>query len=83
MPWYLGNSQSQSEMLRGAGFGLLAIWSVIWTGLALWNASKREHKGWFIFFLLVHTMGIVEFIYLKFIAKIFNPAVKHQARKKK
>ncbi len=49
----------------------LAIWSVVWTGLALWNAGKRQEKWWFIFFLLVHTLGIAEILYLVFVAKIF------------
>ena len=50
----------------------LAIWSAIWTGLALWHAAQRKEKWWFIFFLLVHTLGIVEILYLVFVAKAFG-----------
>lgn len=46
----------------------LAIWSVVWTGLALWHAAKRGETWWFIFFLIVHTAGIAEILYLIFIA---------------
>lgn len=56
----------------GMGFiAPLAIWSIIWTGLALWHAAHREDKGWFIFFLLVHTAGIVEILYLIFVVHAF------------
>lgn len=50
----------------------LAVWSVIWTGLALWHAARRQEKWWFILFLLVHTAGILEILYLVFIAKAFE-----------
>jgi hypothetical protein len=63
MPWFLGNS-------HGFGFFIpLMIWSVFWTGLALWHAARREEKWWFILFLFVHTAGILEIIYLIFVAK--------------
>jgi len=49
-------------------FGLLLIpfvlWSVFWKGWALWRAAKNDSKGWFIAFLLVNTMGILEILYL-------------------
>jgi len=46
----------------------LVVWSLLWTGLALWHAARRGERGWFIFFLLVHTAGILELVYLVFIA---------------
>lgn len=53
----------------GAGvfgsFVLLAVvWSLLWKGLALWRAAKRGDMWWFIAFLLVNTLGILEIIYL-------------------
>lgn len=50
----------------------LAIWSVFWTGLAMWNAARRSEKWWFIIFLLVHTAGILEILYLFFVVRILN-----------
>ncbi|MBX4195760.1 DUF5652 family protein [Candidatus Parcubacteria bacterium] len=50
--------------------GLLIIaWSVIWKGLALWEAAKRREKYWFVAILLLNTFGVLEIIYLLFIAK--------------
>lgn len=65
IPWFLGNNFS------GFLFPLM-FWSLAWTGLALWYASQRKEKWWFIFFLVVHTAGIVEILYLIFIAKTFS-----------
>ncbi len=84
MPWFLGNNRAWG--FRGfwpiGGLLPLVIWSAIWTGLALWHAAKRGEKWWFIFFLLVHTAGIVEILYLIFVAKIFAKTTK-PARKRK
>ncbi len=83
MPWYLGNSRVEMGNWWGAGFGILAAWSMVWTGLSLWHAAKRGEKGWFIFFLLVHTAGIMEFVYLMFVAKAFGAPAKSSSRRKK
>lgn len=83
MPWYLGSSRVSAQHFWGAGVGVLAIWSIFWTGFALWHASRRQDKGWFIFFLLVHTAGIVEFIYLMFVAKIFTTPLPKKSKRKK
>lgn len=45
-------------------FLLLAIWSIIWKGLALWRAAGRGEKKWFVFLLILNTAGILEIIYL-------------------
>ena len=65
--------------LRGAGFGIpfwvapivgvAVLWSLFWKGLALWHSSKREDVWWFIAFLIVNTLGILEIIYLFVVAK--------------
>ena len=43
---------------------VLLIWSIVWKGLALWNASKNNQKNWFIVILIINTIGILEIIYL-------------------
>ncbi|MCX6705313.1 MAG: DUF5652 family protein [Candidatus Woesebacteria bacterium] len=47
----------------------IAIWSVFWMGWALWRAAKADSKVWFIILLLVHTMGILDIIYIFLISK--------------
>ena len=80
MPWYLGNSD---RVMSWGGVGLLMLWSGLWTGLALWHAAARKEKWYFIFFFLFHTAGILEFLYLLFVAKIFAVQEKRIPRKKK
>lgn len=78
-PWFLGNSsQALPEFVIP-----LALWSVFWTGLTLWHAARRTEKGWFIFFLLIHTAGILEIIYLIFVAKAFTTSVKPARKRRK
>lgn len=49
---------------------LLAVWSLIWKGLALWQAGGRRQKAWFVILLVLNTVGILEIIYLFFVAKV-------------
>jgi hypothetical protein len=43
---------------------LISTWSLVWKGLALWHASNRHERNWFIAMLVLNTAGIVELIYL-------------------
>lgn len=69
--WWLGNNSWGGHPFF-LGIVLLVLWSATTTGLALWHAARREEKGWFIWFMLVHTAGIVELLYLIFIVKAFT-----------
>ena len=89
MPWSLKtNAFAHLSTVGWIGWGmvLLMIWSLIWKGLALWHASRRGEKVWFILFLIFNTAGILEIIYLLFVAKIFRPVnkkiVAHPKRKR-
>lgn len=48
----------------GSLFVLVILWSLVWKGLALWRAAKRDDMWWFIAFLVLNTLGILEIIYL-------------------
>lgn len=50
-----------------AGIILIAI--IVLKGYALWTAAKRNEKWWFIIMLVINTLGILELIYLFFVAK--------------
>lgn len=85
MPWYLGNNR---DFFVGHWWGAgllvpLAIWSLFWSGLALWYAARRGEKWWFIIFLLIHTAGILEIIYLLFWAKCCGPWQTSKANRRK
>jgi hypothetical protein len=53
----------------GWTFLLIAIWSLFWKGCALWIASKNDKKGWFLALLVFNTAGILELIYIFYVAK--------------
>lgn len=50
-------------------FTLVAIWSLIWKGIALWKASRRGQKVWFVVLLVLNTIGIVEILYIFWLNK--------------
>lgn len=45
---------------------LLAFWSLIWKGFALWRAAQKKSVGWFIVLLFLNTAGILPILYLLF-----------------
>lgn len=49
---------------------LILLWSFFWKGLALWHSARRGQYGWFAVILVVNTVGILEIIYLFFVAKL-------------
>lgn len=51
---------------------LLIIWISAWKGWALWKAARLSHKWWFIIILVANTAGILEIIYLYFVAKKYT-----------
>lgn len=57
---------------------LLVVWSLIWKGIALWKAARLSSKWWFIILLLVNTLGILEIIYIFFIAKKYTVETEKQ-----
>ncbi len=64
-PWML------AALAIAAPFIILVVaWALVWKGLALWHAARRGQYWWFVILLVVHTMGILEIIYLFFVAKL-------------
>lgn len=53
----------------GLTFLLIAIWSLFWKGCALWIAAKNNQKGWFLALLVLNTVGILEIVYIFYVAK--------------
>lgn len=48
---------------------IITVWTFFWKGYAIWTAIKNDQKRWFVVFLLVNTVGILEIVYIFKIAK--------------
>jgi len=48
----------------------IGVWSIVWKGLALWRAARKEQKPWFVAILVLNTMGLLEIIYLFLVPKL-------------
>lgn len=57
-------------------FIVLAAWELVWKGFALWRAGQNRQLAWFIVMLVLNTVGILEIIYLFFVAKKDKPQSK-------
>jgi len=55
---------------------LFLLWTIPWKGAALWRSARRGHAGWFIVFLIVNTLGILEILYLFIFSRKRKPKVK-------
>ena len=58
-------------MFPGLGYLLvpLLVWSLVWTGWALWLAARRGELAWFVALLVLNTAGLLEIFYIFVIAK--------------
>lgn len=61
---FLGNEAALNVILI-----ISLIWSTAWKGLALWNAALNKQLYWFVAFLVLNTLGILEIVYLFRFAK--------------
>lgn len=43
---------------------VLYIWSIFWKGIALWRSAHYRQRNWFVFMLVLNTIGILELVYL-------------------
>ena len=64
MDWGMGPGLFALPVWAPPLFLLVVAWSLLWKGLALRRAAHRKEMGWFIAFLLINTLGILEIIYL-------------------
>ncbi len=49
--------------------GPLTIWSFLWKAMALWKAGRNNQLAWFITHLFVHTLGLLDLVYILFFQK--------------
>jgi len=59
-------------------FSVLFVWSLFWTGMALWKSARLSHKWWFLIVLVVNSVGIVAIIYLYFVARRYKIETKEE-----
>lgn len=44
--------------------GVLALWELVWKGIALWKAAREESKPWFVALLLINSSGLLPIFYI-------------------
>ena len=56
---------------------ILAVWSLVWKGFALYLAGANRSPAWFVCLLIFNTLGILEILYLLVFSKkkAVEPAV--------
>jgi hypothetical protein len=47
----------------------LIVWTLFWKGYSLWVSAKNNQKKWFVVLLIFNTFGILEIIYIFYVAK--------------
>lgn len=62
MPFY--NNRELSVLILP-----IIIWALFWKGYAVWIAVKHNDKKWFVALLVLNTLGILEIIYVFYVAK--------------
>jgi hypothetical protein len=50
-------------------FMVLAVWDMVWKGIALWKAARNNSLSWYIPLIIFNTVGILPIIYIAFFSK--------------
>jgi len=62
--------QNLETLLTRPEFYLVMLtWTLVWKGLALWKAARKEHIVWFVIILVLNTMGLLEIAYIYFLSR--------------
>ena len=56
---------------------VLMIWSLVWKALAMWKAARRGDKVWFVVFLIINTLGILDILYIYVFSKDDKKAIQN------
>lgn len=49
---------------------VLLVWDLAWKGAALWRSARNNHSVWFIFLLIINSLGVLPIIYLTTHSKV-------------
>ena len=52
---------------------LIIAWCLAWKGVALWKASRKSDKWWFIAILVLNTLAVLEILYIFIFSKKKKP----------
>lgn len=80
----MGTDIATNILNGGAGttdiliFALVLLWILPWKGVALWKAARLSHKKWFLALLIINTLGILEIVYIYFIARKYTVETEHR-----
>jgi hypothetical protein len=53
----------------GALVIVIALWDGVWKAIALWHAARRNQKAWYVFLIIINSLGILPIVYLAFFRK--------------
>ncbi len=54
----------QIETTTAVLIGVLAVWEMIWKGMALWRSAQSKQAAWFVAILIINTVGVLPIFYL-------------------
>ncbi len=83
------NVLALQNLLFNPWFLILIVWSLVWKYIAMWKAGRNNQLGWYIVFAFIHTLGILEIIYILFFRKnmnkkvVVNEVINKKVRKRK
>lgn len=43
---------------------LILLWTIPWKAVALWKSARANQMWWFIFLLIINTLGLLEILYI-------------------
>ena len=51
-------------------FPIVSLWTVVWKGLSMWKAGKKDSRVWFVLLLIFNSVGLLDILYIFVLSKI-------------
>jgi len=67
--WNWGMMNSFNSPAFAFPIFIVAVWSLVWKGMALWKAARKDDRNWFVAILVINTLGILDILYIYFFSK--------------
>ncbi len=64
-------------------FTVVFIWDLVWKGLGMWMASKKNSPTWFIVMLVINSIGILPILYIYVFSEMGKKNLKNRNLRRK
>lgn len=76
--WIDNNILTNLSVQQAQLLVVLALWELVWKGIALYKAARNKQDFWFIVLLFINTVGILPILYIRYFQEDKNREIRKE-----